>query len=908
MKVFKSFLLFGLLICLFNGTGISQSVNTKDPYASITSAYEQGRYPEAEKLLRALLGKNPSDVQALSLLGVVLDAQKKFGEAEKAYLKAIEFAPTSAALHNNLGNHYLSQGDIAKAQQAFQRTIKLKPRHHNANLQLAVILADRKEFAAADRRLKILPPAELANPPVQILQARIYHGMGQKKEAQKILGPLEAQALTDLRLEFSLGLAYAAMERFQEAEEAFSAVLRADPTNFEILYNLGTAALRANNLERAVEALQRALQQRPDDVDCMVGLARTFFQNKQNAQALQLLVRANLRAPQRADILLFMAQASYNEGFYADTVIAYDKYLKLRPNDDTALREKGFALARSFGEKEGIQILEWYVKKYPKDPWGYYKLAAAQSSVAPESSLQSINKLLAMDPNFHEALYARGVLYLKLNRPQEAIADLKAFLEHNPENVQAQDQLGRALIKIDQPQAAADVFQKAIKQSPENGDLYFHYSRALRLLGRTKEMTEALARFKQLGSEQQRNVPEPGLFDYLSLSPDEQQARYMSTLQRAIEQRPSDADLKIQLAEMYFKQQKTAEAISLIDRACQNQQNLKTLAQAGNLLLQYGQYGPALPLLESAAQQEDPSEEILLNLVLALFHSKGADAALSRLDPWDIAHRNGNYYLLRAQILDSAGKLPDAVNSLNRALQAAPSRPDLFREAVLFLVKHEKFDEALNLLTQSEKHVVHDPNLMLMKAIVLEFLKFNDDAARQLSTMESLWPEWYLPYLIHGIILQNQRQAKESKQLLETAIALGGKEPATYFYLSLAMKDLQPKEDAEAYKVVKQALELNPKDPYFQMHAGKLATNMKDYPKALAHLQEAIRLSPELVDAHWNLAGLYRAMGEDSKQKAELDEVNRLYKLHPPGEQTPLPMRDLLFNVASPGIKQAGGR
>ena len=100
--------------------------------------------------------------------------------------------------------------------------------------------------------------------------------------------------------------------------------------------------------------------------------------------------------------------------------------------------------------------------------------------------------------------------------------------------------------------------------------------------------------------------------------------------------------------------------------------------------------------------------------------------------------------------------------------------------------------------------------------------------------------------------------------------------------------------------MIQKALEKEPRDPFFQAQAGKFALALKEYEKARGHLQAALQLNPEMVEAHWTMANLYRAMGEEEKQKIELAEINRLYKLHPPGAQPPLPLRDLFFSVGLP--------
>jgi tetratricopeptide (TPR) repeat protein len=491
---------------------------------------------------------------------------------------------------------------------------------------------------------------------------------------------------------------------------------------------------------------------------------------------------------------------------------------------------------------------------------------------------------------------------MQLNRGAEAIPDLKIYLEHDPNNVQALDQLGRALLKLNQPEAAAGYLERAITLKPEEGALYFQYSRALRALGRNKEVMEALAKFKQLGGDKEKVVPPPGFFDYLSLSPTEQQTQYIANLKRAIEQRPSEPDFKLRLAEAFFRQGRPADALPLLDQVRQLSSSPKTMSQAGRILLEARQYQAALPFLEIAVSGEGRPEEVLLDYILAVFQVNGADKALEKLSQYRPAQPGGNFYLLQAQLLDAQGKLPEAVDSLNLAFRAAPSRTDLYLEAALFLVKHARYAEALNLLEQSRKHIAPQAEMMLLEAIILELQNKNDEAVRKLAEIQSRWPEWHQAYLIHGIILQSQHRPGEAKQLLETAIALGGKDPVAYYYLSLAMKELNPENNQEAYQAVLQALALNPSDPYGQIQAGKLALALKDYAKAKTHLEEALRLSPEMADAYWTLASVYRATGEQEKQLKALAEVERLNQLHPPGGQE-LPLKDLLFGIGFPGKK-----
>ena len=111
------------IVLLASTPMLAQIGTDSSVYEPITAAYQAGRFQEAEQKLREILEKRPSEVRALSLMGAVLDAQKRYEEAEGYYKKALEVAPNSAILNNNLGNHYLAQGMTDRAQTAFLRVI-----------------------------------------------------------------------------------------------------------------------------------------------------------------------------------------------------------------------------------------------------------------------------------------------------------------------------------------------------------------------------------------------------------------------------------------------------------------------------------------------------------------------------------------------------------------------------------------------------------------------------------------------------------------------------------------------------------------------------------------------------------------------------------------------------------------
>lgn len=869
-------------------------------YDHVAASIEQGKHAEAEETLRSALRKNPNDVRLISLLCVVLDAEKRPEEAEQCYTHALELKPGSALLLNNLGNHYLARGYRERARRTYLRALAADPDHPNANLQLAQMSVTTKEGQKALRYLDRLPASEQSTAAVRLLRAQALFHSGRTTSAEDVLARLEKQASPDPRLAFSIGVVFVEWERFEQAEKAFTRALDADPGNFDILYNLGLAALRAGHYQRAKEIFETALRQRPEDVDCLQGLARVYADLGQEEQAVMLLVKANGLAPERPDILLLLASMTQKLGFDGDTAAAYDKYLKLRPSDDVARRERGFALARSGKIDEGLEDLRWYVQKHSQDSRGLYELGITEAVSDRDGGLHYLEQAIALDPTFSPARYARAVLDLQAGRPAAAVEDLKIVLERDPKDAHALDALGEAMSMLDQPGAAVEALARAAELLPRDPKILMHYSRSLLRAGRKEEANKVLAAFKKLGPEAGGRRPHASLVDYLNLPDAQQRLKFLANLQRWISLDPRDAVLKVRLGKYLLGDGKAHEALEIFREVHALTSDPKILADCGRTLLAYDQYEAAREFLESALAADPSATDLRLDLTVAVFHTVGPEAGLSELEAIPLDQRQGNYFLLQAQMLDAQGKPEEAIKALNRGFRVAPTRPDLYFDAAGFLIKHKRYQLAIDLLQQANHVVPETPELLLTEAIALELLERLEETEKLLRQIESRWPEWSEPYLVHGVMLENSHRSAEAKPLFETAITLGADDPIAYYYLALATTHAAPDDLESAEKAIAKAVRLSPEDPYIRWLAGKIAHARKDYGVAIDHLSAALRAWPDMVEAHWDLSKVYRDMGDTEKAAAEVKEVQRIKQATSGEEPIPPPTRLLLFAVRPP--------
>ena len=165
-----------------------------------------------------------------------------------------------------------------------------------------------------------------------------------------------------------------------------------------------------------------------------------------------------------------------------------------------------------------------------------------------------------------------------------------------------------------------------------------------------------------------------GLVDYLSLPPAEQRSRYLVNLRKSVAADPADLQWRIRLGRELLADGKNVEALEVFRQIKAAVSDPDVLRGCGEALLEFEQYAPARQYLESAIAAAPSVSEIRLDLAIAVFHLEGAGTALEGLDKIPEPDRRGDYYLLRAQLLDSLGKIPEAADALNRGMQAAPWR------------------------------------------------------------------------------------------------------------------------------------------------------------------------------------------------------------------------------------------
>ena len=340
-----------------------------------------------------------------------------------------------------------------------------------------------------------------------------------------------------------------------------------------------------------------------------------------------------------------------------------------------ALEAKNYVLA--------AQDFAKAVQADPNDYAAHFHLALANSLTGKvEEAIAGYRRVLELKPGLYEAELNLGMLLLGHKRPAEAVPYLEAATRSKPLEFRPQLYLADALFDSGASAPAAAAYRAALEINTKSAPAETGLARSE---VRNGNLQEAEAHFR-----------------------------------KAAELDPTLKDAILELAPLYEKSGRTAEAIALYRRF---PDNLAVRERLGMALLETGNPAEAIPHLEWAVAKS-PTDANRLALAQAYRKNKQPDKEIPLLQQ-ALAADPGNVDLRLAigrELLEQR-KFAEAAAEFERVVQAQPNRVEAWSEFAATLNSLADYPRALAALDRIKALGGEKPGHMYLRAIILDRLR-----------------------------------------------------------------------------------------------------------------------------------------------------------------------------------------
>ena len=426
---------------------------------------------------------------------------------------------------------------------------------------------------------------------------------------------------------------------------------------------------------------------------------------------------------------------------------------------------------------------------------------------------------------------------------------------------------------------------------------------ALSHLGHSQQ---ALAAFDHALKLEPRSLP--ALEGAAELEYKQGDKRAISLLERILAIRPDDPTTHAMLAVMQYKEKDCAGAVENFARAGVVTGNEPlALTQYGVCLTDLNRFEESIPVFEQVVQLQPETPDARYNLALAQWKSNHPADALAALQPL-LARGDANADLLSlaAEINDSAGNIPEAVELYRKAIQADPKNVQNYSGFAALSLNHEAFQAGIDMIDFGLIQIPQSAQLYLARGILYGELSKFDLATADFEHANQLDPHLPFSAAAEGVLQTQQRDLGAAVVSFRGEAKRHPNDALPQYLLAEALAEQNNPTESPAYKeelaAAKQALRLNPQLTAAHDLLSTAYLRNRQTSLAIEQSRAALRADPNDQAAVYHLILALRA----TDQKNEIPSlVKRLAELRR-SEQSAASLRkryQLSVTGAAPGTQ-----
>jgi tetratricopeptide (TPR) repeat protein len=466
----------------------------------------EARALKTEQEASEKLQKNPNDAEVINDRALARVRLQKFAEAFEDLKQAVQLSPTTADYRANLGYVLWKLGRAQEAIQAEREALKLDEKNYTANYQLGRFLlrtGDKTLVKEAAAKLKRALELDARQYEVRFELIAAFRELGETASALGQLEILQDAKASDARVDYVSGLLHADRGDLKFAIAEFSEAVRKDPSLYGAWQDLGLAYAKLNRWSEAVQAFSELAKRQQNSVEVAYLLALALYNSKNTAEAETHVRRALRLAASFAEAhtllgIILAAKGTEN----SEAIDSLTQAVALAPNNFDAVFYLGRVQYVARDYSNSVNSLQAAVSLNPKSIEARFFLGTVLEALGEsEKALAEYQEIVKVDEKSFYGQVGLGALFVRQGKLDEGIQALSQATAIEKNSFEANWALGRAYILRESFAEAVTVLQKAVSLQPNRTDARYQLAIALRRLGKIDEAAREFDLVEKLNKE-----------------------------------------------------------------------------------------------------------------------------------------------------------------------------------------------------------------------------------------------------------------------------------------------------------------------------------------------------------------------------------------------------------------------